>query len=45
MTRLFIDAILMDRPLTPTFSDGYQAQLVIDAVLESHKRGQWVTIT
>jgi predicted dehydrogenase len=44
-TRLFIDAIIEDRPAVPTFYDGYQAQVVIDAAIESQERGQWVTIT
>lgn len=31
--RLFIDAILADRPVSPNFYDGLQAQAVIDAAL------------
>lgn len=43
-SRLFIDAILEDRPVTPDFHDGYQAQRVIDAALEAHRTGRRVTL-
>jgi len=43
-TRLFIDAILEDRPVEPNFYDGYKAQQVIDAALASHERGCAVSI-
>ena len=42
-TRSFIDAILANSPVTPTFYDGYKAQQVIEAALVSHKSGNWVT--
>ena len=42
--RLFIDAILEDRPITPSFHDGWKAQQVIDAALRSHQEGRWVEI-
>ena len=42
--RLFIDAILEDRPASPNFYDGWKAQQVIDAALESHDRGTWVAV-
>ena len=42
--RSFIDAILEDRPATPSFYDGYQAQVVMDAVNESHEKGIWVEL-
>ncbi len=42
--RLFVDSILSGQPGSPTFYDGYRAQLVIDAALESHRLGQWVTV-
>jgi predicted dehydrogenase len=40
--RLFIDAILEDQPISPTFYDGLKAQEVIAAALESSRRGCWV---
>jgi predicted dehydrogenase len=43
-TRLFIDAILEDRPVEPNFYDGYKAQQVIDAALASHEQGCAVSI-
>jgi predicted dehydrogenase len=42
--RAFIDAIIENRPITPNFNDGYKAQQVIDAAMESHRSGNWVTI-
>jgi len=43
-TRLFIDAILEDRPVEPNFYDGFKAQQVIDAALASHEGGCAVSI-
>jgi len=43
-TRLFIDAILEDRPVEPNFYDGFKAQQVIDAALASHEGGCAVKI-
>ncbi len=43
-TRQFIDAILEDRPVEPNFYDGFKAQQVIDAALESHEHGCVVSI-
>ena len=43
-TRLFIDAILEDRPIEPNFYDGFKAQQVIDAALTSHESGCAVSI-
>lgn len=40
--RALIDAILQDRPITPTFFDGYKAQRVIASALEAHQTGRWV---
>ena len=40
---LFIDSILQDQPISPSFYDGLKAQEVIDAAKESHKMGQWVS--
>lgn len=42
--RLFIDAILDDLPLAPSFYDGLKAQEVISAAIESHETGRWVTV-
>ncbi len=42
--RLFIDSILADKPIQPSFYDGFKAQEVIDAALKSHETGQWVTL-
>ncbi|MDQ3005421.1 MAG: Gfo/Idh/MocA family oxidoreductase [Chloroflexota bacterium] len=38
--RLFVDAILNDQSLQPNFYDGYKAQQVIQAALESDKTGK-----
>jgi predicted dehydrogenase len=42
--RQFIDAILEDRPVSPSFFDGLKVQEVIDAAIESHANGCWVTL-
>ncbi|MBT4498839.1 MAG: Gfo/Idh/MocA family oxidoreductase [Gemmatimonadetes bacterium] len=42
--RLFIDAILKDRPVSPSFYDGLAVQKVIDAAIESHEKGIWVEL-
>ncbi len=42
--RLFVDAILQDRDIEPDFYDGLKVQEVIDAAVESHRRGAWVEI-
>jgi predicted dehydrogenase len=42
--RLFVDAILDDRPISPTFYDGLKAQEVIDAGMEASESGRWVDI-
>jgi predicted dehydrogenase len=42
--RLFIDAIIENRPVAPNFYDGLQAQAVIDAAFESHQSGGWVRL-
>jgi predicted dehydrogenase len=41
---LFIDGILEDRPVSPSFLDGLRAQEVIDAAKESHRLGCWVSL-
>ncbi len=38
----FISAIVEQRPAVPSFYDGLNAQLVADAVLESHARRTWI---
>ena len=43
--RLFIDAILEDRPVTPSFYDGLKVQEVMDAAIESHQSGGWVALS
>lgn len=43
-TRLFIDAILNDQPVTPSFYDGLKAQAVIAAALEADRREDWVAV-
>jgi len=40
---LFIDSILQDQQISPSFYDGLKAQEVIDAAKESYKMGQWVS--
>jgi len=42
--RLFVDAILNDRPLYPNFYDGYKVQQVIQAGLESAQTGNAIHI-
>lgn len=42
--RAFIDTILTDREPEPSFWDGYQVQVVIDAAKESHQQGKWIAI-
>jgi predicted dehydrogenase len=41
--RLFIDAIYKDQPVAPSFYDGLRAQEVIDAAIESHRSGSWIS--
>jgi predicted dehydrogenase len=38
----FISAIVENRPAVPSFYDGLNAQLIADAVLDSHERKTWV---
>ncbi|MHB8629792.1 MAG: hypothetical protein ACYDEO_26775 [Aggregatilineales bacterium] len=42
--RLFVDAILKNQPIVPSFYDGWKAQQVIDAALTSHDSGRWVDV-
>ncbi len=42
--RLFIDAVLEDKPLSPNFYEGLRVQRVLDAALTSHRERRWVTL-
>jgi predicted dehydrogenase len=42
--RQFIDAILDDEPVAPSFYDGLKVQEVIDAAIQSHEQGVWVSL-
>jgi predicted dehydrogenase len=42
--RYFIDCILHNRPVTPSFWDGVAVQEIIEAAFTSHRSGQWVTV-
>ena len=41
---LFVDSILEDKPIIPSFYDGLKAQEVIDAAKESDRLGYWVSL-
>jgi predicted dehydrogenase len=38
----FVSAIIEGREATPSFYDGWNAQIVADAVLKSHAERRWV---
>jgi hypothetical protein len=40
----FISAIVARRQASPSFYDGLRAQIVADAVIESHQSRRWVEI-
>ena len=40
----FVEAILRDTPLAPSFYDGWKAQQVIEAAIEAAKSGTWVKL-
>jgi predicted dehydrogenase len=42
--RLFIDAILEGKQVSPNFYDGLKVQEVIDAAIQSNREGRWVTV-
>jgi predicted dehydrogenase len=42
--RLFVDCILEDRPAIPSFYNGLKVQQVMEAAIQSHERGCWVTL-
>ncbi len=41
----FISAIVEGRQASPSFEDGYRAQVVADAVLASHAQRRWIDIS
>lgn len=43
-TRLFIDGIVDDRPISPGFYEGMKAQAVIEAAFESDRSGCWAKV-
>lgn len=43
-SRQFIDAIVADQLVSPNFYDGFKAQAVIDAAIESHRIGSRVSV-
>jgi predicted dehydrogenase len=44
-TRLFIDSIIADQPVTPGFYEGMKVQEVIEAAFESDRSGCWVDVS
>jgi predicted dehydrogenase len=42
LTWEFVSAIVEGRPAVPSFYDGLNAQIIADAVLESHARRTWI---
>jgi predicted dehydrogenase len=42
--RLFIDAILQDKPVSPDFYDGLRVQQVLDAAVLSHREARWAAV-
>jgi predicted dehydrogenase len=40
----FVQAILEQRPCRPSFADGVKVQGVMDAILESAERRQWMDV-
>ncbi len=40
----FVDAIVSDRPMSPSFLDGLKTQEVIDAAIRSHESGMWEVV-
>ena len=43
-SRFFIDAIVNDQPITPSFYDGLKAQEVLHAAIEADRSQSWVSI-
>ena len=44
-TRAFVDAILENRQLTPSFADGVAVQRIIDAALKASETHTWVSMS
>ncbi len=44
LVRAFIDCIIDDTDDAPNFADGHATQQVMDAVMESNRKGRWATI-
>lgn len=44
LAKRFFDAIETGAPATPSFADGYRAQVLIDAARRSHRQGAWVDV-
>jgi predicted dehydrogenase len=42
--RAFIDAILANQLVSPTFYDGYKAQQVIEGAMNSYRSAKWISI-
>lgn len=42
--RLFVDAIMENQKVSPSFYDGFKVQEIIDAALESHQKGCRVSL-
>src|SRR5437588_8124687 len=40
----FLDGVAKRKPAQPDFRDAYRTQLVLDAILESARNGQWVKV-
>jgi hypothetical protein len=40
----FVSAIVQRRQAVPSFYDGLRAQIIADAVLQSHSRRSWIDI-
>lgn len=40
----FLEGLAKGKPASPTFRDAYETQLVLDAVLQSAKTGQWTKV-
>jgi predicted dehydrogenase len=43
-TRLFIDSILNDMPIEPSFEHGYRVERVIDAAIQSHESNRKISL-
>lgn len=44
LAKRFLDAVERREPATPGFTEGYRAQLLLDAVRRSHASGRWIDI-